>query len=150
MVFLPGSQSSPSPSRIKFHFPTMVACLIMYPSLVAFSTLSFFPTLLFHLPSEFLASESLSQELTSEKPKLSHYLGIIQYILSSQWHHGKESACQCSRHQRPGFDSWVGKIPWRRKWQPSPVFLPGKIQWTEGPGRLQSMGLQSQTRLSQT
>ena len=26
------------------------------------------------------------------------------------------------------FDSWVGKIPWRRKWQPTPVFLPGKSQ----------------------
>ena len=31
---------------------------------------------------------------------------------------------QCGR---PGFDSWVGKIPWRRKWQPTPVFLPGKF-----------------------
>ena len=28
--------------------------------------------------------------------------------------------------RRPGFDPWVGKIPWRRKWQPSPVFLPGE------------------------
>ena len=37
---------------------------------------------------------------------------------------GKESACQC---RRCGFDSWVGKIPWRRKWQPAPVFLLGKI-----------------------
>ena len=36
---------------------------------------------------------------------------------------GKESACQCKRH---GFLPWVGKIPWRRKWQPTPVFLPGK------------------------
>ena len=27
---------------------------------------------------------------------------------------------------RPGFDPWVGKIPWRRKWQPTPVSLPGK------------------------
>ena len=27
--------------------------------------------------------------------------------------------------QRPGFDPWVRKIPWRRKWQPTPVFLPG-------------------------
>ena len=27
---------------------------------------------------------------------------------------------------RPGFDPWVGKIPWRRKWQPPPVFLPGE------------------------
>ena len=27
---------------------------------------------------------------------------------------------------RPGFDPWVGKIPWRRAWQPTPVFLPGE------------------------
>ena len=39
---------------------------------------------------------------------------------------GKELACQCRRHRRHGFDSWVGKIPWRRTWQPSLVFLPGK------------------------
>ena len=38
----------------------------------------------------------------------------------------KESTCQCRRHMRHGFDYWVGKIPWRRKWQPTPVFLPGK------------------------
>ena len=31
---------------------------------------------------------------------------------------------------------------WRRKWQPTPVFLPGEISWIEVPGRLQSMGLQ--------
>ena len=42
----------------------------------------------------------------------------------------------------PGFDPWVGKIPWRRKWQPTPVFLPGESPWTEEPGRLQSMGWQ--------
>ena len=35
-------------------------------------------------------------------------------------------ACQCRRHKRCGFDSWVWKIPWRRKWQPIPVFLPGE------------------------
>ena len=29
--------------------------------------------------------------------------------------------------KRFGFDPWVGKIPWRRKWQPAPVFLPGKF-----------------------
>ena len=38
--------------------------------------------------------------------------------------------------------SWVGKIPWRRKWQPTPVFLPGESPWTEKPGGLQSIGLQ--------
>ena len=38
-----------------------------------------------------------------------------------------ESACQCRRHRRHRFDPWVGKILWRRKWQPTPVFLPGKF-----------------------
>ena len=32
----------------------------------------------------------------------------------------------CLQCGRPGFDSWVGKIPWRRKWQPTPALLPGK------------------------
>ena len=40
---------------------------------------------------------------------------------------GKESACYCRRHTRCGFDSWDGKIPWRRKWQPTPQLLPGKF-----------------------
>ena len=39
------------------------------------------------------------------------------------WLSGKESVCQCRRR---GLVPWVGKIPWRRKWQPTPVFLPGK------------------------
>ena len=38
----------------------------------------------------------------------------------------KESTCQCRRHKRHGFDPWVRKIPWRRKWQPISVFFPGK------------------------
>ena len=43
----------------------------------------------------------------------------------------------------------VRKIPWRRKWQPTPVFLLGEIPWTEEPGGLQSTGLQkSQGQLS--
>ena len=33
-----------------------------------------------------------------------------------------------------------GKIPWRKKWQPTPVVLPGESPWTEEPGRLQSIG----------
>ena len=48
------------------------------------------------------------------------------YVLS-RWHSGGESACQCRRPKRCGFDPWVGKIPWRRKWQPTPVFFPGKF-----------------------
>ena len=44
--------------------------------------------------------------------------------------------------ERPGSERWVGKIPWRRAWQPTPVFLPGRISWIEEPGGLQSMELQ--------
>ena len=40
-----------------------------------------------------------------------------------RWLSDKESAC---RHWKHGFDPWVGKIPWRRKWQSTPVFLPGE------------------------
>ena len=29
---------------------------------------------------------------------------------------------------------WVRKIPWRRKWQPTPLFFPGGSPWTEEPG----------------
>ena len=44
--------------------------------------------------------------------------------------------------QETPFDSWVGKIPWRRAWQPTRVFLPGESAWTKETGGLQSMGLQ--------
>ena len=40
---------------------------------------------------------------------------------------GKESTCQGRIHKRYGFNHWVGKIPWRKKWQPTPVFLLGKF-----------------------
>ena len=33
---------------------------------------------------------------------------------------------QCRGHKRRRFSLWAGRIPWRRKWQPTPVFLPGK------------------------
>ena len=39
---------------------------------------------------------------------------------------GKEPTCQFRRHKRCGFNPWVGKISWRREWQPTPVFSPGE------------------------
>ena len=39
------------------------------------------------------------------------------------WFSGKEPACQCRRHR---CDTWVRKIPWSGKWQPTPVFLPAR------------------------
>ena len=50
----------------------------------------------------------------------------------------KEPICQCRRCE---FDPSVGKIPWRKKWQPTSVFLPGKIPQAEKAGGLPSMGL---------
>ena len=47
----------------------------------------------------------------------------IQRTRASQVASGKESSCQ---YRRQGFNLGVGKIPWRRKWQPTPVFLSGK------------------------
>ena len=47
-----------------------------------------------------------------------------------RWLSGKESTCQCRRHE---FDPWIRKIPWRRKWQPTPVFLPGKSHGQRSP-----------------
>ena len=40
---------------------------------------------------------------------------------------GKESACHCRRHKRCRFDPYVRNIPWSKKWQAIPVFLPGKF-----------------------
>ena len=54
-----------------------------------------------------------------------------------RWLGGKEPACRCRGCE---FDHWLGKIPWRRKCHPTAVLLPGKIPWTEDPGRLQSIG----------
>ena len=45
------------------------------------------------------------------------------------WLSGKESACQCRKH---GFNPWLKKIPWRRKWQPTVAFLPGKFHGQRG------------------
>ena len=49
---------------------------------------------------------------------------------------------QCRRCRAYRFNPWVGKIPWRRKWQPAPVFLSKKNLWTEEPDGLKFMGLQ--------
>ena len=43
-----------------------------------------------------------------------------------RWLNGKEFTCQCRRCSQCRFDLRVGRIHWRRKWQPTPVFLPGK------------------------
>ena len=53
----------------------------------------------------------------------------------------------CLQRRRPGFDPWVGKIPWRRKWQPTPVFLPGKSHGRRSLIGYRPWGAKSQTWL---
>ena len=56
-----------------------------------------------------------------------------------RWHSGKESTCQCQRQRRCGCDLWVGKSPWSRRWQPTPVFLLGEFPGQRSLGGLQFM-----------
>ena len=51
------------------------------------------------------------------------FLHAYIFIGLSKWLSGKGSACQCRTR---GFDPWVRNIPWRKKWQPTQVFLPWK------------------------
>ena len=58
------------------------------------------------------------------------YIYIYTHIYTQwlpRWYNGTRSTCQCRRHRSCGFDPWVGKIPWSRKWQTGPVFLPGQF-----------------------
>ena len=51
---------------------------------------------------------------------------IYEVIGLPRWLSGEESACNAGDAKTLRFDPWVGKIPWNRKWQPTPVFLPGE------------------------
>ena len=64
----------------------------------------------------------------------------LQYSSASLVAHTIKSAHQ--KCGRPEFDPWIGKIPWRKAWQPSPFILPGESPWTEEQCGQWSMGLQ--------
>ena len=53
----------------------------------------------------------------------------------------------CLQCRRPGFHSWIRKIPWIREWLLAPIPFAWRIPWTEEPGGLQPMGSQSWTQL---
>ena len=62
-----------------------------------------------------------------------------------KWHSGKVSTCQSRRH---GFDPWVGKVPWKRKWQATPILLPAKFYRQSILAGYSSWVAESQIRLS--
>ena len=59
----------------------------------------------------------------------------------------KEPTCQCRSHRRSGIYPWVRKIPWRRAWQSTPVFLPRK---SHGQRRLTGYNPYSRKELDTT
>ena len=71
---------------------------------------------------------------------------IITYINMNQ-HRASQVALvvknsPANAGDRCGFNPWVRKIPWKRAWQPTPVFLPRESPWAEQPGGPQSIRLQ--------
>ena len=65
--------------------------------------------------------------------------GLLATLAFSGGADGKESAWNAGDL---GLIPGLGRFPWGRPWQPTPVFLPGKIPWTEEHGGLQSTGSQ--------
>ena len=72
------------------------------------------------------------------------YIYIYIYTLSGlpRWHYLIKNLPANVEDIREVFDPWVGKIPWRRAWQPTLVFLPGESHGQREPGDLQSTGSQ--------
>ena len=54
----------------------------------------------------------------------------------------------CLQYKRPRFDSWMGKTPWKRKWQPTSVFLPGESHGQRSLAGYNPWDHKSQTWLS--
>ena len=84
-------------------------------------------------------SEKSSGPIGRDHVYLFHH--FIHRIWATWWLSVKESACQC---RKPEFDPWVGKIPWRRKWQATVEFLPGE---SHGPRSLAGYSLWDHKRL---
>ena len=69
---------------------------------------------------------------------LPHSRELPWWLIGKKKKKKKKICPQCRRLRRHGFDPWFGKVPRRRKWQPT---LARKISLTEKPGGLQSMGV---------
>ena len=67
-----------------------------------------------------------SNKITYDNNTIPKFLAHSRYSGLPWCLNGKESACRWRRHR---FNAWVETISWRRKWQPTPVFLPGEFHW---------------------
>ena len=127
------SRSPPKPMSIELVMPSnhliLYRLLLLLPSI--FTSIRVFSNesaLCIRWPKYWSFSFNISPSnehpgLPSVCPK-NHLLSPKGSTRLPRWLSGKEYTCQCRRH---GSDPWSMKIPWRRKWQPTPVFLPGKF-----------------------
>ena len=102
---------------------------------ISFSPLFFAHTILSHFLSPSFSSsffffllifdwyQEKAGKMVSEFSGSNSILLLFNYFWLPWWFSSKESACQCRRLR---FDPCAGKIPWRREWLPTLVFLPGK------------------------
>ena len=72
-----------------------------------------------------VSSHALLQGIFPTQGSNLHLLCLLHCQMVSDFSDGSEGKV-CLQRRGPGFDPWVGKTPWRRKWQPTPVFLPEK------------------------
>ena len=78
-----------------------------------------------HSPNDtFIETENRIQRVGERGARVKGVLGA--FFIFPDGTSSKDSARQCGNHRRYRFHPWVRKIPWRWKWQPAPVFLPGK------------------------
>ena len=83
------------------------------------------PTPVF-FPGESHGQRSLEGYSPQDHKEATQYAHTHTHLVNNwlhRWPRDRESACQGRRSRRCGCDPWVGMIPWRRKWQPTPVFL---------------------------
>ena len=82
----------------------------------------------------------------AHNPELLHnrvMLHLASAVAITGGTNGKKPACQCRRRKRHGFYPWVGKIPWRKAWKLTSIFLPGKFHGQRDlAGYIYSMALQ--------
>ena len=70
--------------------------------------------------------ESIRAPLLPGLPSLPYKMSSSLFPSFPGGTNGKEPVHQCRRHKRRGYNPWVGKIPWKRAWKPTPVVLPGE------------------------
>ena len=107
------------------------------PRLVPFGLDVFFELNPFNLPNE---NVPVTQRSKVKQKGLFFFLATPYLLLFISMYDsfpvgtsGKEPACLYRRCKKLGFDPWIGKVPWRRKWQPTLVFMPGE---SHGQGSL--------------